>query len=346
MAGEENSGVTFDTDLVVTDDGGDDGGSGDSSGGEREAEIRAAKEAVEAVKDEAVSEAKERSPEEKLRSKEQKGEKEQVAKEVLSKSELKKALAAREETARARQAASQEAELIKREVSQAQYEIQQQRRQLQRERESLLKLRSNPAEAIRELGMDPEDFIMNLAQAGSPEDKLQRRLKEQDEAIQRLHRERQYELRQQQEAQQRYQEAQQAQFRESVTSEFVNIAMSEEHPLTRDFYQGTEKILIAWADQIADEYRDLTGKEATSKEVAEYIEEQLQARYHKSSAGNKRASGQGKATQSAKPAFSVSGRDASDKRALKRTFTDMDEEERSLAAREAAQAAIAAYSRE
>lgn len=344
MSGEENSGVTFDTDLVVSDEGGDDGSSGDGSGSEREAEVRAAKEAVEAAKDEAVSEAKERSPEEKLRSKELKGEKEQVAKEVLSKSELKKALAAREETARARQAASQEAELIKREVSQAQYEIQQQRRQLQRERESLLKLRSNPAEAIRELGMDPEDFIMNLAQAGSPEDKLQRRLKEQDEAIRRLHGERQNELRQQQEAQARYQEQQQAQFRESVTSEFVTIAKA--NPLTRDFYEGTEKVLIAWADQIADEYRDLTGKEATSAEVAEYIEEQLQARYHKSSSGNKRASGNGKATQSAKPAFSVNGRDASDKRALKRTFNDMDEEERSLAAREAAQAAIAAYSRE
>lgn len=103
---------------------------------------------------------------------------------------------------------------------------------------------------------------------------------------------------------------------------------------------------MAYADLIAAQYRELSGgKEASLKEVADYIEEELAER---ANAWYVKKSGTGKETVSsdARPGKGSKGKSltpeaASERRTLSRSsLKDLDEEERKAAAKAAVAAAL------
>jgi hypothetical protein len=111
------------------------------------------------------------------------------------KATVKQLLKAREKVAQAKR----EASLVKDDVTKQreafqreQYEFQQilarEKAEIQRERQALASLRKDPARAIRELGLNPEEYILQLAQEGTPEGQAAREKREMQEQIQEMKR--------------------------------------------------------------------------------------------------------------------------------------------------------------
>lgn len=164
-------------------------------------------------------------------------------------------------------------------------------------------LRSDPIRAIRELGMDPEDFLMRLADASSPEEKAKQERQKEESRIERLERELAERTKREQEQAQAYERHQQAIARETAIQQFSAVAFVEEkHPHLVALYEDRPQELIKVADSIALAYRQRTGLEATFEELAEYLESEAAKTVSKAQSRlQARAATQTQAPQQVKP---------------------------------------------
>lgn len=262
---------------------------------------------------------------------------------------LKAALANRKQIASQKAAIAQEQARAMAEIRQAQQEIAAQRAEVARERQRIQMLRSDPVRAIRENGWDPEEFIVGIAQEGTPEGQARRQQRELQAQLAEMNAWRKEQAESAQRAQEEAQTRQQAQYRQQVEQTFLKVALDDDkHPHLSSYYKGHEHGLIAEADVIAEQYRHLTGKEATFEDIAEYLEER-QAKWYKSFSARSGAQqsqqapasvSQGRPTQGNATGRTLTPQASSERRSLGAALKDLDGDERLAAAREAVASAI------
>lgn len=255
------------------------------------------------------------------------------------------------------QAQNQELARAREELQAQQRQFQEYMQQLQAEQYRIAqekarfeRMRKDPASVARELGYDPEQFILDLAQDGTPEGQMKRQLREMQRQQEELARFKEDFIRQQQEQQAWAEEQKVRQYRGHIERTFLTQAMNEEkHPAIASMYKGRERALLAEGDLIAAEFRELSGgREASLEEILEFLEEDLASRagsWYSSRSGNKSTPTEkvpvSKPKQGSK-GKSLSPEASSERRALgKKALKDLDEEERLAAAKESVGLALA-----
>lgn len=279
----------------------------------------------------------------------------------LTKASLKQVLKAREKAAKILQQSNKQAGDIlsqanseKEQVQRAWAQVTEAQEQVRRQLEQIRNFQRDPAAAIKAAGVDPEEFILNLAKEGTPEGKVERENRELKERLAKLEGRWSEEEQKRQEAQKRYQQQQIMAYRQEATKAFVNTAMNEEkYPLVSTIFKDNPQGLIALGDLTAEEYRNLTQKEGTYEEILDYLEEDFADKakswYNKvNGSQGKTANVQKPVVQSKKPTVKSKGKTLSpdisgERRALqpKKNLKDLDEDERKLVARQAVAAALA-----
>ncbi len=329
---------------------------------EREAAIKAVKEALQEEGKRAASKAKESRDQDPLQprdsterdeagkfvAKPKSDEKKTEAKPAPSAEEdaesLKNVLKQRKQLAAAKAQQSQQVSKELQELRQYKQQLDYERQEVQREKARIAALRTDPARAIKEAGWDPEEFILDLARQGTPEGAAARQQRELRDQLKELHDWKASQAKQAEEAQVAAQRRQQANYRQHVEKTFVSLAMDEaKHPHLAGMYAGHEAGLLAEADVIAEQYRNLTGKEASFEDVAEYLEERSANWYKTMSTKSQQAQApvtRGKPTQGNGTGKTLSPEGGSERRSLGTMLADLDGEERLAAAREAVGAAF------
>lgn len=275
--------------------------------------------------------------------------------EDLSKASVKQLLKAREKVAALKKEAhtisQQQQEFMRQqaELQRQQADFYRQQAELQRQAQHLQALRKDPGRAIRELGYDPEQFILDLAQDGTPEGQARKQQQELQRQIQEMQDWKASLARQQQEYQQRQQMEQVVNYRASQVRSFLDTGMNEEkYPHIATFYKGNERALVSYGDIVAEEYRGLAdGKEAGHADILDYIEDQLAERAkHWYTKGNSKDSTSGQKVAQEKTLPKSKGKslnpDASgERRSMKaKDLKDLDGEERIEAAKQAVKVAL------
>lgn len=330
---------------------------------ERSAAIAAVKEAMEAEGKSAAKKAKEADEQDPLRprdnterdadgkfiksgKKDAEPEKAAAAPEEDAES-LKAVLRQRKQIAQVKAQQAQEAQKAAQEIRQLRAEIEAERREVQAEKARFAALRSDPARAIREIGYEPEEFILDLARENTPEGLQARQQRALADQLKELHNWKAEQAAERERAQQAQQQQQTVQYRRDVERAFIGVAMDEAKYPHLGMYKGHEMGLLAEADVVAEQYRNLTGKEASFADVAEYIEERtanwyktMSSRQGTQSTPSKAPVTQGKPTPGNATGRTLSSEDASERRALGTSIRDLDGDERLAAAREAVGAAF------
>lgn len=266
-------------------------------------------------------------------------------------SQLRKALQERREAAKYKAEASAEVEKARQEARQFYQQLQREKSELAQERQKFDMLRKDPIRAIKENGWDPEEFILDIANDGTPEGQARRANREMQQQLAELRQWKQEQADASVKAQERAQEQARAQQRRQVEQTFLNTAASRKEDGTHlnghlvSFYKDDPEALIVQADMVADRYRKATGQEASFKEIAEYLEERAAKWYKSMSSGSAPQVGapvtQGKPTQgSATGKRSLSPNGSSERRSLGVSFKDLDGDERRSAAMDAVRAAL------
>lgn len=288
----------------------------------------------------------------------QNGEQEPAEDYQAEKLRIAQALAKRNQTFKEREAARQEAEAIKSEALRMKQEAEAFHHQVQRQASEIARfgkmLREDPAQAIRLAGLDPEDFIMSLANQGSPESKLERQLREQNEKLAEFEKWKKEQAEEAEKSRQTALQRQMQEMRKSVESEFVSKASSDRFAnVSNALKHGitSHRALIMEGDSIADQYREATGQEASIDDILEYIDSRYKEAIGKLSGGSQvkppPVVAQPAKAQPAKPKVSsISAEDASERRTLERDLTDADSEERRAAALTAVRAVLAKAKKE
>lgn len=270
---------------------------------------------------------------------------------------LKRVLKERKQIAAQKQVQQEAFQKQAQQLQAFQRQLQQQQRELEQDRARLAQLRKDPIRAIKENGWDPESFILDLAQDGTPEGQERRRQKQLAEDLKEMQDWKAEQERQRNEYARRQKEAGAQQHRNNVEQNFASLALDEDkHPHLASFYKDNQKALrglIQEGDDVADDYRELTGKEASLEEIVEYLEER-RANWYKSRSGgsalgriSQGANSQapvtkGRPTQGSATGRTLSPEDGSERRALGTSLKDLDGDERLAAAREAVGAALRA----
>ncbi len=277
--------------------------------------------------------------------------KKEKADEVDAASALRKALSERKEVAKFKKEAADQLEKERAEVRQIHQRVLAQEKQLKAEQEKIALYRKDPMRAIRENGYtDPEDFILRIAQEGTPEGQAAKANRDLLERLERAEAWQKTELESRQRQAEEAQLHQQRANRQQIERSFL--AEASKHSALVEMYKGHEVGLIAEADVIAEQYRAATGQEATFAELAEYIAERTERWYKTRSSKNGANTGiaqtsqadvssagrptQGGATGKKRP-MSATG---SERRTLGTDFADLDGDERLEAAKTAVRAAI------
>lgn len=266
-----------------------------------------------------------------------------------AKTRVANALKERNKVFKERESARAEAEAIKHEAQKAKAELDAQmqnfRQQMQGFQRWQADLRQDPARALKAIGIDPEEFILGIAQAGTPESRLAQQLKAQEEKLNEFEK---WKLAQAEELQKKQQEQQRAQaqeFRSKVETDFMSMASSDKYTnVKRALEIGliSKKALINDADDLADQYREATkGEEASLEELLEYIDTQFASAIGKLSGTSqvKRSTEEGKPSQGAS-GKTLSQDDAGERRALSRDLRSADSDERREAAKKAVGAVL------
>jgi len=266
---------------------------------------------------------------------------------------LKRVLQERKQIAATK--AAQQAEFTRQQQQLQAYErhLAQQRAEIERDRKRYEVIKTDPVRAFRENGWDPESVILDLARDGTPEGQAMRAQRELQAQLKEMQDWKAAQEAQRVEAQRQAEARAWDQRRAQIEQEFVTTALNEDkHPHLTAFYKGHEASLVAEGDSVADQYRALTGKEATSTEIAEYLEDRA-AKWYKtmssrsqapSAAGqqNRPVVTQGRPTQGSATGRTLSADDSSERRSLGASFKDLDGDERLAAARDAVGAALRA----
>lgn len=273
---------------------------------------------------------------------------------------VKRVLKNRAKIAKEKAAAAEEQRQWQTRLAQERAEIEHARRQIQEQAAYLQRLKSNPVEAVQQAGWDPEQFILDLAQSGTPEGKQAAQLRQMQEQLQQQKAWQENLVRQQQEQFRRAQEHQALQFRDSIEKQYLGRAMDAKlSPHTAAFYKGREAELISAGDIIAAQYRELTGKEAEVSDIAEYIEEQLAERakgwyeqLRKEEAAKQELADQEEPEEAPEPPQGAKRRNASktltpgsggERRALQKDLSGLDDEELKEVAKQNVRLAISKY---
>lgn len=307
----------------VKDESREDEEDGGEEGGDKPAPAKAPSKPAKAVQDEAAEEA----------------------------SQLRKVLQERKETARFKAEAAAEVEKLRNEARTFYQQLQQEKAELAREKQRIEMLRKDPLRAIKENGWDPEEFILDIANDGTPEGQARRAQRELQQSINELHDWKAQQAAQLEEQKVQQANAQKAQFRNQIEQEFLRTAGARtpegthKNPHLVAMYKDTPEDLVDQADRVAEKYRKATGQEATFGEIAEYLEERAHKWYKSLSSGSAPQAGapvtKGKPTPgnaTGKRSLSPSG--SSERRSLGNTLKDLDGDERREAAMEAVRAAI------
>ncbi len=264
---------------------------------------------------------------------------------------LKNVLNQRKQMAAAKAAQSAETSRAMQELRQYKAQLDQEKAEVERERARFQVLRKDPAKAFREMGWDPESAILDMAREGTPEGLAARQQREMQSELAEI-RAWKAEQAQAAERQQAHRQQQQAvHYRQQVEKAFTSLALDDaKHPHLAGMYQGQEALLLSQADVIAEQYRNLTGKEASFEDVAEYLEERS-SNWYKSMRTKDNVQGSGSQQERASvtrgtpprgngTGQSLSPEGSSERRSLGTTLKDLDGDERLAAAREAVGAAI------
>jgi hypothetical protein len=270
----------------------------------------------------------------------------------IAKGSVKQLLKAREKVAKAHQEAQQinrqraEFEEQTRAFQQQQVQLQRQQAQLQQEYQRLALLKSDPARAVRELGIEPEKFIVDLANEGTPQGQMARQMQAMQDQIAQFNAWQQQQAQAAQQAMQHQEEQRAQQYRGHIENQFLSRALDEEtHPHIAHTYKGNTNALLAFGDLVAIEFRRLTGgREASIDEITDYIEdslaENLKVLYSKKY-GTKAGSGTTEKPKGSK-GKSLSPEMSGERRALSsNSLRDLDDDERRRIAAERVAAAIA-----
>jgi hypothetical protein len=268
-------------------------------------------------------------------------------------SALRKALQQRRDGAKQKAEAAAHLEKERNEARQIYAQLQRERAALEAERKKFEMFRTDPVRAIRENGWQkPEEFILDVAQEGTPEGQARRAQREMQQQLQEIREWREQQAKDAQARQQEAEQAQRRQYRQNVEREFLGEA--GKHESLVGMYKGHEVELIAAADVVAEQYRNVTGKEATFAEIAEYLAERTERWYKtRSQASSMPAAAaqqtaavtQGRPTQgSATGKRSLSPAGSSERRSLGNSYADLDGDERREAAMVAVRSAIHASS--
>jgi hypothetical protein len=249
---------------------------------------------------------------------------------------LAKAMRQREKLARRRQEAASEADNIRSEAIRERQEAQRMLDEARSAAQAIAKLKSDPMEAIKALGLDPEDFIYGLVSGTSPEAKERAKKDSLAAELEDLKKWRNEQEQERVRALQRQQLQHLEAKRQDVIGNFKTLVSEENCPVLSSMYDYED--IVAMGDKVADKYRDLTGKEASLKEIAEYLEQEAEARYG-NVARKKSAKSPAPPVKVAAPPKNLSRESSSERRALRPIVSDSsDDEER----RDAAVAAVQA----
>ena len=285
---------------------------------------------------------------------------------------LRRALTERKELAKYKAEASAEIEKMRNEVRTFYRQLQDEKAQVAKDKEQLALLKKDPLRAIRENGWDPEEFILDIANDGTPEGQAKRREREREQLLNaKLKEIDDWKASQEQAKKEAEEEQGRRQYNDNlkrVETDFLRTCGAKgedgnhKHPNLVSFYKSDPEELCEVAHRVADRYRAATtvrdqygrvieqGKEATYGEIAEYIEERQRKWYLSKSdegtvAKDATQSVKGKPTQgSVTGKRSLNPSTSGERRSLGKEMRDLDGDERLEAAREAVRAALHASS--
>lgn len=241
---------------------------------------------------------------------------------------IERTLAKRREEAREKMRLREEIAKEKAEIEQHRHELSRKEQEVLEAAQYIRKLRNDPAAAVRALGIEPEDFIAQLANGATPEykqkselDSIRAELAETKRALQeRSEREKQ--------EQEQYRVRQAQQLAHRAESDFYRTAVSDDFPTLKSLFSGEDAgYLIAKANDVAERYYQAAGKPAAYRDIAEYLEHQ-----YSSALGQRIQPQQGKPPQGKRGAVtlgsiqaerstgSVPSKDDSDEEALKKAL--------------------------
>lgn len=247
-------------------------------------------------------------------------------------SELQKVLKRREKEREFQVQAAQ----AKRELEQQMAEVAALRAEIERERAFYAELRTKPIEAIRKSGWNPDELILSLAKAGTPEGQLAARLEEEARARQTLE-QRLQEMAQRDEERQKQAalQAQEAGIR-AAEQRFVGFVNDPEVcPTLSRLFKGREHVIVAEGHRVAREYHSRTGQIPNERDIAEFLESEW------AESGSSTTSQVGKAPQRrAASSATVSPSEASERRTVAKNLAEMSDDDRIREAKAAAIKAI------
>jgi hypothetical protein len=212
---------------------------------------------------------------------------------------LAKILAEREQV----RSAKLEAERMRAEAERARQEALQLQEQAKLERQRWEALKKDPINAFREIGLEPDEFVDRVIKEGTPEWKALTAQERQFEALKKELDDLKNFKAQQEQERKRWEQQAMEQRQQQAYSQFLTVASEEKCPTLRALY--TDKEILRWGDEIADQYRAKTGQVAPFEEIAQYMEDISSERLQKVSAKPKAAS----------KARTLTGRDTSERRA-------------------------------
>lgn len=267
-------------------------------------------------------------------------------------SALAKALRDREKLQAKRREAMADADNLRADVERRSRELTLFQENLNAQAKALAELKADPAKALKALGIDPEEFIYSLAAQDTAELAKVREQKAKEQKLSELEKFREQYLKDQDEARARAETEKLVAHRQTVLQEFQSYTAPEAAPhiaALTDAGIYTKDFIVAWGDQVAQEYRAKTvspenprGEEASVKDIAEYLELKAKERYNAIIA--RKDSANSAKVQASKPEPRTLNTATSQER---RTLTanvspDLSDEERRAAANAAVNAAVKA----
>lgn len=182
-------------------------------------------------------------------------------------------LRARTAEHKAREAARQELEAERQKFLKEQSEIERHKSELKKQSEFLEQLRKNPAAAVRAIGMEPEKFIMDLANDGTPESQAEKRFAELAQQQQELRSLIEQAQKAEQEAIQKSQQAAVQAHVRQAEQKFVELTQKS-FPTLHTRFSDHPDLLVKWGNDVAEYIHAATGKERVPHEdVAEFLQE-------------------------------------------------------------------------
>lgn len=160
-------------------------------------------------------------------------------------------------------------------------QLQKLRAETESERQRILKLRSDPMGAIRELGWDPNDLVTNVARQGTPEwqelQRFQTELSKRDSELAELRQYMQQQKQRDEQLQQHYRQQQEQAVRANVEKQFFDLIAP--HPELTEVWSPEE--LVMKGDRIADLAFEKTGKYPPLEEIRDRLVAEAKQRLDK-----------------------------------------------------------------